>query len=304
MKMRSFIMSFGRGFSIGISLFLMTAALFLSFPSEAGELCPRNFNVKVKECSLSDSAGGKIEIRIYSNEKLLFSAEEQVKAGKKVVFPVDKDFSFAYLPGDTLKVQLVRKGMFFNKTIFSRTSSSADAVNEIFSSSIENDGSTISFAVFYAEGLYRIKIDKSFIADRDFIAAGGVPEPNKYEKVGRMLLETYDGAKQYLKGKIADKVQQRILVRRNGKIILDSIDLRKLCGQCADWNLVFEIDWKPQDRIEVIFSDCDFPKYDDVIFTKLSDTETSISIFNGILRGGCENKSFITFRILSVKSAE
>jgi len=291
-----------------VNLFLTAAALFFSVSSVAdirdAELCPRNFNVKIKEFTLSDSAGGKIEIQIYSNEKIIFSAEEQVQPEKKGAFSVNKEFNFAYTPGDSLKVQNFRKGRLFNKTLLSRTSSSADAVNEIFSSSLENNGNAISFETFYPQGLYRIKIDKSFMADKDFIAAGGVPETNKYEKVGKLILDTGDGTKQYLKEKISDKVQQRIRIRGNGKIILDSISLRKLSGQSADWDLVFEIDWKPGDNIEVLFSDYDFLTSDDIIFSKSSNTETSISIFNGVLRGGSENKSFISFRILSVKSAE
>lgn len=293
--------------------FIASGIAFAQPPPEF--LFKERYMVKVESCHIGGNVSGPIELQLLSNGNAVFNESKKIQPAKSPDINFDKNFVFEYLPGDSISVKLLDNGRWWKKEVLSLTSSSPSALFEIMETKLEHEKSSLKFKMLYPAGKYNVALKMSYLCDDDLTRVGGMlPDTGKYERMGRAFADAVQSEeklkklnemvvaeiKNVAKEKIADKVEHYVKILQNGNVIFDSWDKKQLCGQTATWDdLLFDIDWKPGDKIEVFFYDADdlIRGKNDLVFEKMSNTQESINIFNGALRGGKNNNSFLAFEL-------
>lgn len=309
-----------RKIQILILFMLAEISLFAEFKQPKNSLEKYNIILK-KSCINQDKIGNKKlekggdpQVQVLINKKIVY---DTIRKFKNITGPLNTyndRFSFNYKQGDEITVKLIDRDLVEDDLLFSKTSSSKHAIQELLNSKIGKDGSWTEFSIDNRAGVYRVKLTYSFISADDFEAIGGVFENRKiaHETLDFLeLLNKKDGISQkadalYKKSKkilvrSIEKGNHRIIVYQNDKKIFDTYPktINKE-GVVCKWNKSFDINWKPCDKIKVCFYDID-TTMDDNIFSKESNTKNSIDIFQGILFGGTNGNSGLNFSIKKIK---
>ena len=162
------------------------------------------------------------------------------------------------------------------------------------------------------EGKYRISLKESSFAPEDAVACGGTVKGEDFkrrmadflirlqesppEERSRILKEQTFRELADCAAQSLEKLDHRIMVRQNGRVIFDSWTRGcRETGRSVKWkNVSFEIDWRIGDWIEVHFLDADLMD-DDVVFKRLTNTPFSIQLLKGSVSGGILSNSSVVF---------
>jgi hypothetical protein len=275
------------------------------------------YRVKLKRAKLNPDKigpawmehGGQAQVRVWSGDRLVYSSPAKKADPPKHEFIFDDIFTFTRYPGETCKVELVDRDRWSDDLVLTKISSQPD--NGLFIGLLEQDGSLVEFEKVVRSGVYLITLEKSYIANDDFLVAGGQSNSsNNYERRINLMLKAmkaenkirdfseslWDELKKEALKQTGDPMNQKIKILQNSKLVFDSASYPPQKYQAVDWHIRFKINWKPDDLIEIFLYDEDsWGNPDDLIFKASSNTRESIELLNGTVWGGISGNSFIIF---------
>lgn len=309
-----------KNFSAG-TLFVLFA--FVSFPclSFGAETDGTKVSVHVGNISVEQGKASKPELVVELNGREIYSTLKKHPDVKASEFNADDEFSFIYAQGDELRVVLRSKSFGFKHEFLNRVSSTPHALDELFSGKLESGGASAELNIMFGEGKYKVKLKRSVVAADDLEACGGAvvdrdlekeisdaaidiikaPEGTRWEKAKALSTAI---AKRRMDAS-AEKMDQRVRVIHNGRTVYDTwTENKRPQGAVCDWdNASFEIDWKKGDSITVMFLDADVAR-DDVIFSRSSNTASSVDMLRGTVFGGKSSRSAIFFESEFLKTGK
>lgn len=266
--------------------------------------------IRLAEAADADVVGyRRHELFVFVNEVQVYP--RTLRKGTRN-FKIGEKFRFHYRPGDQIRVIFCRKNILGREILLNAGSASPDALSELFGKIMKTEKATVELALSVPEGKYRITLKESSFAPEDAVACGGTVKGEDFkrrmadfmirlqesppEKRSRMLKEQTFRELADCAAKSLEKLDHRIVVRQNGRLIFDSRARGfRGTGRYVKWKDVsFEIDWRIGDWIEVHFLDADLMD-DDVVFKRLTNTPFSIQLLKGTVRGGILSNSSVVF---------
>lgn len=266
--------------------------------------------IRQAEAADADFAGYKHhELYVFVNEARVYP--RILRQGARN-FRIGEKFRFRYRSGDQIRVIFCRKNILGREILLNAGSASPDALNELFGKVMKTGKATVELALHVPEGKYRISLKESSFAPEDAVACGGTVRGEDFkrrmadflirlqesppEERSRILKEQTFRELADCAAQSLEKLDHRIMVRQNGRVIFDSWTRGcRETGRSVKWkNVSFEIDWRIGDWIEVHFLDADLMD-DDVVFKRLTNTPFSIQLLKGSVSGGILSNSSVVF---------
>lgn len=244
-------------------------------------------NVLVNSCHLNIDKIGRGErdkgdpcIIIYKDEIKIYDSRGKHKKAIGPDFTFNDIVSVKIKNGDSVKIVLADADILLDDILFSQESSNLNSIKQMLDGKHEKDGSWYKCNLLkYPPGNYQIQLVSSSIAKDDMDAS-----------IYKLKWWGY-----------IEEADHLVFVRRNGKEIFTTGNEGNDCGDYKKWdNQTFEIQWKPNDKIEVGFYQRNL-FINDKIFLFVDDTENSLDLLNGSLAGGKSKSSNIIFSRVELK---
>lgn len=303
------------------TLFVLFVFTTLSCQSFGAEADGTKVSVHVGNIGVEQGKASKPELAVELNGKEIYTTLKKYPDVKSSEFNADEDFSFIYAQGDELRVVLRGRSFGFKHEFLNRVSSTPHALDELFSGKLESAGAYAELNILFGEGKYKVTLKRSVVAPDDVEVCGGAVVDRDLEKeisdAAIDIIKAPEGTR-WEKAKVlstaiakrrmnasAEKMDQRVRVIHNGRTVYDTwTENKRPQGTVCDWDdASFEIDWKKGDSITVLFLDADVAR-DDVIFSRSSNTASSIDMLRGTVFGGKSSRSAIFFESEFLKTGK